>query len=111
MTITETLIDKRYVKISLEGELDAASSIQVDEVIQKWLQEGTTFFHIDCTSLTYISSAGLGVFMSYVEEINQNGGKMIFSDMSPKVFNVFELLGLNQVMTIVGTVQEAEKYL
>lgn len=110
MDITEEFLDK-YVKISPNGDLDASSSIQVDETVQKWLQNGVLFFHIDCSNLTYISSAGLGVFMSYMEEINQNGGKMVFSNMTPKVFNVFELLGLNQVMTIVESIQDAEKQL
>lgn len=49
------------------GEVDASSSIELDLVIAKSVGEGYTRILVDCTALEYISSAGLGVFMSYIE--------------------------------------------
>jgi anti-sigma B factor antagonist len=64
-------------------------------------------FHIDCAGLRYISSAGLGVFISFMDSLTANGGKFVFSEMAENVFKVFQLLGLEQLMTIVATREEA----
>lgn len=50
--------------ISIIGEIDASSSIELDLTIAKSLGEGFKKIIVDCSALEYISSAGLGVFMS-----------------------------------------------
>lgn len=50
------------------GEIDASSSIELDLTIAKSVGEGFTKVLVDCGALEYISSAGLGVFMSYIDE-------------------------------------------
>lgn len=106
ITVTELT---GYVTLRPEGDLDANSSMQMDESIRGLLEQGRRNFHIDCSGLSYISSAGLGVFISFLEEIRETGGDITFSAMSDKIFRVFELLGLHQVMTIVATEAEAVK--
>lgn len=59
--------------------------------------------------MEYISSAGLGVFMSYVEEFNDKNIRMVLFGMSEKVANTFEILGLNQLLKITGNKTEAKK--
>ena len=54
--------------IAIIGEIDASSSIELDLTIAKSVGEGFSKILIDCSALEYISSAGLGVFMSYIEE-------------------------------------------
>lgn len=48
----------------LIGEIDASSSIELDLAIAKSVGEGYSRILVDCSALDYISSAGLGVFMS-----------------------------------------------
>ncbi|MCS7073438.1 MAG: STAS domain-containing protein [Bacteroidia bacterium] len=104
----EEIYHDNFVTLKPIGELDANSSINMNEKIEYLLGNSYINIHVDCSELRYISSAGLGVFMSFIEEIQQAGGKFIFSNMSNKVFNVFELLGLHQVMTIVKDYNEVE---
>jgi anti-sigma B factor antagonist len=54
--------------IHVIGEIDASSSIELDLTIAKSVGEGHRKILIDCHALEYISSAGLGVFMSYIDE-------------------------------------------
>jgi anti-sigma B factor antagonist len=91
-----------YTSVYLIGEIDASSSVNVQMTLQDLLNQGKKNIHINCENLEYISSAGLGALMSFVEEINNSNGQMIFSDLKPKVFNVFQLLGLDQIMNIVN---------
>jgi anti-sigma B factor antagonist len=86
--------------IALVGEIDASSSIELDLAIAKSVGEGFTRILVDCSSLEYISSAGLGVFMSYIEEFKDKNIKMVLFGMSDKVGNTFEILGLNELLHI-----------
>jgi anti-sigma B factor antagonist len=86
--------------IVLIGEIDASSSIELDLSIAKSVGEGYSKILIDCSSLEYISSAGLGVFMSYIEEFNDRGINMVLFGMNDKVAHTFSILGLNELLRI-----------
>jgi anti-sigma B factor antagonist len=86
--------------IALVGEIDASSSIELDLAIAKSVGEGFTRILVDCSALEYISSAGLGVFMSYIEEFKDKNIKMVLFGMNDKVGNTFEILGLNELLHI-----------
>jgi anti-sigma B factor antagonist len=86
--------------IALVGEIDASSSIELDLAIAKSVGEGFAKILVDCSALEYISSAGLGVFMSYIEEFKDKNIKMVLFGMNDKVGNTFEILGLNELLHI-----------
>lgn len=93
--------NETYFTLIPVGDLDANSSMEMDEKIREVLAKGQPRIHIDCGELTYISSAGLGVFISFMEELRDLEGKFVFSDMPANISKVFELLGLHQIMQIV----------
>src|SRR3982750_2562395 len=95
--------------IVLIGEIDASSSIELDLAIAKSVGEGFTRILVDCSALEYISSAGLGVFMSYIEEFEDKQIKMVLFGMNEKVANTFEILGLNELLQIRGDKVQAKK--
>ena len=95
--------NENYYTLIPVGDLDANSSMEMDEKIRKAITNAHHNLHIDCSELTYISSAGLGVFISFMEELKELNGKFVFSDMPTSVLKVFELLGLHQIMDIVAT--------
>ena len=97
--------------VSIVGEIDASSSIELDLAIAKSVGEGFTRILIDCNGLEYISSAGLGVFMSYIEEFKEKNIKMVLFGMSRKVANTFEILGLNQLLSIADDKAQAKRLL
>src|SRR5688500_20355515 len=86
--------------IALIGEIDASSSIELDLAIAKSVGEGFTRILVDCHSLEYISSAGLGVFMSYIEEFKDQNTKMVLYVMNDKLANTFEILGLSELLKL-----------
>ena len=108
MIITEKR-EKEYIYLQPIGELDAHSSLDMDEKMSALLTEGFSDFYIDCSQLNYISSAGLGVFISYLDDIKQKSGRLIFGGMRENVRDVFELLGLDNLVTIVNHEQDARK--
>ena len=59
--------------------------------------------------LNYISSAGLGVFMAYIDEVRSNHGDIKLANMQQKVYNVFDLLGFPFLYEIYKDQDEALK--
>ena len=97
--------------LAVVGEIDASSSIELDLAIAKTVGEGSKQILVDCTALEYISSAGLGVFMSYIEEFRDKNIHMVLFGMKDKVSNTFQILGLADLLQIRGNKQEAKKLL
>lgn len=95
------------VTIALDGELDASSSSLLDESLGNPNLAKYSKVLIDCSNLKYISSAGLGVFISHIKRLQDANIKLVFFNMKDKIFNVFEVLGLDALLTIVPTEVEA----
>ncbi|GAB3017867.1 STAS domain-containing protein [uncultured Cyclobacterium sp.] len=108
LTINKTA-EKSHLTIGLQGEVDASNSVELDEVIQEALNDNIKNILVDGTELQYISSAGLGVFMSYLEDFNEHNILFIIYGLNEKVMNVFHILGLDQLITITDNREEAEK--
>ena len=95
--------------IAVIGEIDASSSIELDLAIAKSVGEGFKKILVDCHALEYISSAGLGVFMSYIEEFREKKIQMVLYGLKEKVANTFEILGLADLLHIRENKNEALK--
>ncbi|MCU0416189.1 MAG: STAS domain-containing protein [Cytophagaceae bacterium] len=103
--------EQEYYRIAIEGDLDASSSIQLDEAIAAARANGEHKIIVDCQELHYISSAGLGVFMSYIQDFQNDGCSMVLCHMSEKVKQVFAILGLDELIKIVPGIDEAKAVL
>lgn len=93
--------------LDLKGYLDAHTAPRLEEAFQGLLNSQQFKIVVNCKELSYISSAGLGVFMAYIEDIRKNNGDIKLSNMSAKVYNVFDLLGFPLLYEIVSDEQEA----
>jgi anti-sigma B factor antagonist len=89
------------VVLALEGFLDAHTAPSFEAAVQEEVNAGRLHLLVDVSSLTYISSAGLGVFMGFVEEIREQGGDIKICGAEPKVREVFELLGFHHLFELL----------
>ncbi|MCE2707231.1 MAG: STAS domain-containing protein [Bacteroidota bacterium] len=96
--------------LRLIGEVDASNSLILDQAIQELIQAGISTLLIDGNKLTYISSAGLGVFMSYLEEFKEKGIRMVIFGLNEQVIEVFKILGLDKLIPLVKDQAEAEAH-
>ena len=93
--------EKDITVLSLEGYLDAHTAPEFEKAVQTEYQAGRVRIVVECSRLNYISSAGLGVFMSFIEEIREAGGDIKICGLAPKVFQVFDILGFSALFDIV----------
>lgn len=100
----------RYTTVIPKGDIDANSSIHLDEKVGDLVEEGENNIHINCKEVPYISSAGLGVFISKLDEIKAKSGDLVLSGMRENVKEAFNILGLNQLVRIFESEVDVEKY-
>lgn len=95
--------------LEVKGYLDAHTAPELESAIDRLVKEKKYNIIVNCRDLTYISSAGLGVFMAYIEEVRKNQGDIKLSNMSSKIYNVFDLLGFPLLYDIFKDESEAVK--
>lgn len=93
--------------IELKGYLDAHTAPKLEEAIANLIQENKFKIIINFSELNYISSAGLGVFMAFIENIRNNGGDIKFSSMNEKIYNIFDLIGFPLIYEFYNSDEEA----
>lgn len=97
--------------LDLSGDLDAHTSVQLERTIQDLIQKQHYNLIINFSKLNYISSAGLGVFMAFIDDIRAKGGDIKFSNMPEKIYQIFDLLGFPMLYEIYADEKEAiEKF-
>ncbi|UXP33244.1 STAS domain-containing protein [Reichenbachiella agarivorans] len=108
MVNIEKRIDENnaHYELVVTGEIDASSSIHLDEALREAMENSKNIL-VDLSGLDYISSAGLGVFMSNIQKIEQDNISFVLFGMKDKVFEVFEILGLDQLLVIKKEKEEA----
>ena len=95
--------------LRLKGFLDAHTAPNFEQAIQELIEENRYKIIVSMSDLNYISSAGLGVFMGFIEEIREKKGDIKLSNMTDKVYKVFDLLGFPALYQIFKEEAEAEK--
>ncbi len=93
--------------LDVKGYLDAHTAPQLEQAFQRNIDDRQFNIVVNFQHLNYISSAGLGVLMQFIEEIRVNEGDIKLSNMSPRVFNVFDLLGFPMLYEIFNSEDEA----
>lgn len=110
MKLSHELNDRIFV-LTVEGEVDANSSLELDKYVQDAIQDGYFSILVNCEHLSYISSAGLGVFISYIDELEDRAGAFSFCKLRTNVYDVFNLLGLSKLVHISDNEQDSINYL
>jgi anti-sigma B factor antagonist len=97
----QTSVENGLSIITLEGFVDAHTAPQFENAIQSEIDAGHYHLIINCEKLNYISSAGLGVFMSFIEEVRERGGDIKICSLAPKVKHTFEILGFPDIFEML----------
>lgn len=93
--------------IVVEGFVDAHTAPSFENAIQSEIEQGHHRIIVNCEKLNYISSAGLGVFMSFIEEVREKGGDIKICGLAEKVKSTFVILGFQEIFDIVDDKTDA----
>jgi len=89
------------------GQIDTTTSHELERRLQYLLKDRQFEIVIDLSKVTYISSAGWGIFISEIRGIRESGGDLKLVGMTPEVAEVFELLEFHNILESFKTVEAA----
>jgi len=94
---------------SLSGRLDAITSPILEERLKPLLDvpNGARHLILDGAGLSYVSSAGLRVFLMVQRQLAARGGRMAFAALTSQVLDLFQLAGLKEIFVIETSVEAA----
>ncbi|MBU0677927.1 MAG: STAS domain-containing protein [Verrucomicrobia bacterium] len=97
--------------LHLDGSLDAHSFPRLESALMDLRESSRHRCILDCAGLDYISSAALGALIGFARRARENGGDLKLVKLSPKIYNIVELLGFHKILEIYGEVDQAvEKF-
>jgi len=94
----EKTIEGEKLTLKVVGRLDTVTSPDLDAAVKL---DGVKEVVFDFAGLEYISSAGLRILLSAQKAMMACGGKMTVANLNAMIAGVFEMTGLNEVLTIV----------
>ncbi len=93
--------------LEITGYLDAHTAPDFESALDKLMQENRYRIIVSMKNLQYISSAGLGVFMGFIEEVRQHTGDIKLTEVTPRIYKVFDLLGFPSLYEFYDSTDEA----
>lgn len=94
----------------IAGSIDATTIVQFQNIMDKLVEKGVKNLILDCSSVKYINSTGLGTLLKYVDTFESMDGHIGFTRVPSKVMLVMEMLGFNALFTIVPDEAAALRY-
>ena len=104
LLITRNNIHSGVEVWEFKGTIDANTNRQFEELIEEAVREGTHRIVLDFKGVEYINSSGIGTIVSTSSEIN-----IRIANLPQKIAEVFLVIGLDQLLAIFFTVDEALK--
>ncbi|HDP97651.1 MAG TPA: anti-sigma factor antagonist [bacterium] len=105
MTQTGAIGDIALMKI--KGYLDTTTSSEVSAKLREIINNQSYRLIIDLGKVNYVSSAGWGVFVGEIRNIRENGGDLKIVQMTPDVYEVFEMLEFDKILDYYDTIEES----
>ena len=96
-SITEK--DGKYV-VTLEGELDTAHALEVEQAMQPLHELNGKEIIVECSQLEYIASSGLRILLGLLKSAKANGNKVVLKSLNDEIKDVFKMTGFIDLFNI-----------
>ncbi len=94
--------------LRLSGSLDSYSVGQLEKVFSELMTDQKIHLVVNCQKIKFISSAGIGLFLGTLSELEKQGGSLCLAEVvSPEVRDVMSVLGLFDVFRVFEQETEA----
>ncbi len=93
--------------IEAKGFIDTTTAPELEKKLEEQLALNKYKIVVNLEKIDYVSSAGWGVFVSEIREIRENSGDLVLVNMSPDVYDVYELMEFSSILKSYDSVDEA----
>lgn len=95
------------IVISLEGKLDSTTAPDAEAEINKYIEKKVPKMVISLKETTYVSSAGLRVFLATAKKMTAAGGAVKFCCPNDIVQEILDISGFTAILDVKATQDEA----
>lgn len=93
--------------VSVGGELDVYTAPELEERLAALIEEGRVAIIVDLTDVSFMDSTGLGLLIKVLKWTREKGGSLDVVANSEKTLKVFRITGLDGVISLHSSVDEA----
>ncbi len=111
MEISEQTLDGNIVKISLSGRMDLAGVKTIEKDFSRMTEAPRSAIIVDMSDVAYMASIGIRSLLINAKSVSARGGKYVISSMQSDVRNVLEVTGIDQLIKVYDTLDDAIKYM
>ncbi len=109
------ILGGRAVIVTVTGPFNGETGSRIEDYLTDILQRGISVIIIDCSSVEYMSSGGIGSFLFVSKKVKARGGLMVIYDMPAEIRALFRVLDMDRLITAApdktSAVSLAEKFL
>ncbi len=105
MQIAATPGSDRYI-VAVSGEVDLATSPELDIAIISALESGTESVVVDLSDVSFMDSSGLGVIVRGLKRCREADKELDLVITNERVLKVFGITGLDQVIPIHASIED-----
>jgi len=98
-------------KLLLAGRIDSITCREIEALFRNAIMAGKRLIVADMTAVSYVSSAGLRVFLSVQKELKKAGGEVCFLACPSAVHSVFEISGFTKIFRFLSSENEITRLL
>ena len=106
MTVEVTEHDGAAV-LAVRGEVDVATAPRLREHVVDAVSNGYRYIVLDLDGVEFLDSTGLGVLVGALKRVRTHEGELHFVCTQPRILKVFDITGLDRVLSIHTTVAGA----
>jgi anti-sigma B factor antagonist len=102
----DALDDDRHV-VAVRGEIDLFTAPELKQKLTDAIESGKSRIVVDLTETTFLDSTALGVLIGAVKRLRSREGALVIVNVDQNIAKTFEITGLDQIFTILGTRDDA----
>ena len=107
MEIKEIKTDEQITHLALSGRLNIAGAEQVELKFTALVASRAKPSLIDLSDLEFISSLGLGMFISCAKALKNKGAQMVLLKPTPQVLEILTTVGFDKLIPIENDIDKA----
>lgn len=95
------ILTRERVTAFLDGEIDHHTAADIRSEIDAAIQQcKPNLLKLDFSDVTFMDSSGVGLIMGRYRAVQYFGGKVIVTGLSPQIYKVMKLAGLEKIAKI-----------
>jgi len=111
VTISASELQANTQLVKFVGQLDETNIEDQAKKIYQVMEGDVKNLVFDFSELTYLNSKSIGYLADWQQKISLKEGKLVIVGAKENIFDILDVVGLTNIITMVDTVEEAKKAL